>query len=65
MKEKKMANKKTWLGMAAMVLTFGMVLAGCSEPQEVTGSVSINYPQLGDMKNYKITEINTKGWIIV
>ena len=60
-----MANKKNWLGMLAIVLAFGMVLAGCSDVQEVTESVSINYPQLGDMKNYKITEINTKSWIIV
>jgi hypothetical protein len=45
-KEKTMVNKRFWLGMLAMVLVFGMTVAGCSTeddsrpyPQSITISV--------------------------
>jgi hypothetical protein len=33
-KEKKMANRRFWLGMVVMVLAFGMTVVGCDENEE-------------------------------
>jgi hypothetical protein len=51
-----MANKKIWLGMAVLALTFGFVLVGCQNPQQVEGEVSVQYPQVSSPK---ITEAKT------
>jgi hypothetical protein len=38
-KEKKMANKRSWLGMLVMVLVFGMTVVGCVTTSSVGGTV--------------------------
>jgi hypothetical protein len=39
-KEKKMADKRFWLGMLVMALVFGMTVAGCrDDPSEASGQM--------------------------
>jgi hypothetical protein len=59
-KEKKMADKRFWLGMLVMALAFGMTVAGCIEPDE--GS-SMDGDGGGSYKEITITGLGEyNGW---
>ena len=58
-----MANKKLWLGMLVLVLTFGMTVVGCdlSEEEDFAGTINGVWHHVDDNKNKTGSIITING----